>query len=376
LTDRLVRSLVPEIGRAVPVYDDRCPGLRVAVFPSGQRSWQFIYGHGGRARWLTLGSATLIPVAEARKLAAAAALAVAQGRDPQAEKRGERRAGTFGELCELYLETHAKRRNRSWRQGDRLIRANALPSLGRKKANSITRGDVRLVLARLDDRPATANQTLAAISAVFSWAIGEEVGGVAANPCARIARHEARSRERVLADGELRSIWHEFDPALKLILLTGQRPGEVFSMRRQDIVDGFWHLSGQPTEDGSWPGTKNSRDHRVWLSEPALGLVEAHLADRLRRRSEERLRKLWTRLGIEKVRPHDLRRTCLTTITRLGFSRDAMDRISNHRGGGVRDTYDRYGYENEDRAIMAAVARHIVSIVEGRTEGGNVVQLR
>ena len=60
-------------------------------------------------------------------------------------------------------------------------------------------------------------------------------------------------------------------------------------------------------------------------------------------------------------------------ITRLGFSRDAMDRISNHKDGRVRDVYDRHGYEREDTAIMAAVARHITGIVEG-TAANNVVR--
>jgi hypothetical protein len=70
-------------------------------------------------------------------------------------------------------------------------------------------------------------------------------------------------------------------------------------------------------------------------------------------------------LGIERVTPHDLRRTFLTWITRLGFGRDAMDRLANHRTSTVTDVYDRHGYQEEDRRIMAAVARHVLSLVEG-----------
>ena len=47
---------------------------------------------------------------------------------------------------------------------------------------------------------------------------------------------------------------------------------------------------------------------------------------------------------MEKATPHDLRRTCLSTITKLEFGRDAMDRIANHRKGGITDVYDRHGY--------------------------------
>ena len=145
-------------------------------------------------------------------------------------------------------------------------------------------------------------------------------------------------------------------------------------MQADHIVDGFWQLPGRPA--GAWPGTKNGRDHRVALSEAAQGLVELHFA---KRRSAQvsglLLKRLVAEFGIEKVTPHDLRRTCLTTITKLRFGRDAMDRIANHKKGGITDVYDRHGYETEDRRIMAAVARHILALVEGCGKS-NVVTLR
>ena len=91
--------------------------------------------------------------------------------------------------------------------------------------------------------------------------------------------------------------------------------------------------------------------------------------------SSLRLKKLTAELGIAHVTPHDCRRTCLTWITRLKFGRDAMDRIANHRKGGVTDVYDRHGYEAEDKRIMAAIARHVAALVEGASES-NVVALR
>jgi len=70
-------------------------------------------------------------------------------------------------------------------------------------------------------------------------------------------------------------------------------------------------------------------------------------------------------LRIKRVTPHDLRRTCLTWITRFDFGRDAMDRIANHKTSKVTDVYDRHSYAEEDKRIMAAVVRHAVSLVEG-----------
>ena len=52
-----------------------------------------------------------------------------------------------------------------------------------------------------------------------------------------------------------------------------------------------------------------------------------------------------------------------------------MDRVANHRTGSVTDVYDRHGYEADDRRIMAAVARHVIGLVEAE-ETSNVVALR
>ncbi len=84
--------------------------------------------------------------------------------------------------------------------------------------------------------------------------------------------------------------------------------------------------------------------------------------------------RLVVELGLERATPHDLRRTCLTWITRLGFGRDAMDRIANHKTNLVRDVYDRHSYVDEDKRVMNAIARHILSIIEPM-ETSNVVQL-
>src|SRR4029077_7471007 len=161
-----------------------------------------------------------------------------------AEKKAQRGAGTFGELHARYLEEHAKRRNKSWPQADALIRRNIMPRWGKLDASTITRGDVKAMMARIE-APSVANQVLAACSAVFTWGIGEDI--VSANPCRGVARTAAKSRERVLADSQIPLFGAAFEDAglivgsaLKMILLTGQRPGEVAHMRREHIKDGWW----------------------------------------------------------------------------------------------------------------------------------------
>src|SRR5262249_51266000 len=128
-----------------------------------------------------------------------------------------------------------------------------------------------------------ANQTLAAASAIFSWAIKQEI--VTVNPCRGVERNETKSRERVLSDTEIPLFWSAFDDtglvrssALKVLLLSGQRPGEVAHMRLEHIADGWWTMPGIPDPKLGWPGTKNAATHRVWLPTAAQEII-AELTD-------------------------------------------------------------------------------------------------
>jgi integrase len=384
LTELYVRKAKPE-ATAYLVWDTLQRGLALQVQPTGAKAWKAIYSFHGRPRWLTLGKADAIGLSDARILAGEAMLAVARGKDPAADKRAERGAGTFAELAETYL-AHAKRKNKSWQQGERLVRLYALPRWDKLQAANITRADVKAMLARIE-APIMQNQVLASVSAVFTWAVAQEI--LPSNPCKLIERNKTRDRERILSPSELPRFWSAFDAAglagaaLKAVLLLGQRPGEVRHMRREHLVDGWWEMPGEPVPSLGWPGTKNGASHRVWLPEPVraiiasdatTGFVFAGRHGRPIPALDASMRDICGALGItDLARPHDLRRTHGTAITRLSFGRDAMNRIQNHREGGIADIYDQHGYEAENKRIMEAVAAHIVMLAEGRASSEGVV---
>ena len=97
-TELFVRKLKPK-ATAFVVWDLHQRGLAIRVQPTGRKTWKCIYARHGRTRWLHLGGADAIGLADARTLAAEAMLAVARGKDPAAEKKAERGAGTFAELA-------------------------------------------------------------------------------------------------------------------------------------------------------------------------------------------------------------------------------------------------------------------------------------
>src|SRR6516225_9928796 len=126
--------------------------------------------------------------------------------------------------------------------------------------------------------------------------------------------------------------------------------------------------SGKLSEAPDGPGTKNGQSHRVWLPEPAqllLSSAKTITASKL----DPVMRSICAELGIaDKVTPHDLRRTHGTKVTALGFGRDAMNRVQNHREGGISSVYDRHGYSEENKRIMETVATAIMALAEGRSD--------
>ncbi len=80
--------------------------------------------------------------------------------------------------------------------------------------------------------------------------------------------------------------------------------------------------------------------------------------------------------GLAGLAPHDLRRTCGTAITRLGFGRHVMDRVLNHvKRSNIGAVYDRYEYLPEKRAALTAWSAEIQRLL-GRDPTQDVVPIR
>ena len=372
LTEAFIKTVRPDPDRVVVIWDTQQRGLALAVQPSGYRAWKCVYTIRGRGpRWYTIGNA--ISLADARRLAGKIMVAVAEGGDPHADRLALRGRGSFAQVAERYVEEHARKRNKSWQQANALVARYLLPRWAKLDIGSIRRADIKAAISPLAATPVLANQVLAAASAIFSWAVRQEI--VAANPCAGVERNATASRERVLSDAEIAAFWPHLSTPLKIVLLTGQRPGEVAHLNRAHVVDDrWWAMPGTPDPRTSWPGTKNAQPHRVWLSEPVRNLLPDLLAASARTsQMQYNMRAICDELGVrDKVTPHDLRRTFCSKVTALGFGRDAMNRVTNHKDGGIADVYDRHRYADENKTILETVAQHIVAIAEGQT---NVVAL-
>jgi integrase len=379
ITEMTLQKARATDGRVLLIWDRVAPGLVLAVQPSGHKAFRFFYSVRGKARWVHLG---LIYISDARRLGFKLRAAIAEGRDPALERQSANSI-TFADLAARYLEV-SKKKNKSWKQADALVKKYLIPRWGKRDAKSITSADVSLMMSKIK-APISANQTIAAASAIFVWAMKPTQGLVIANPTKGIERNPTTARERTLSDSEIVSFWTEFerlDPircaALKTLLLTGQRKSEVACMRWEHVKDGWWDLPGKAVPALGWPGTKNGYSHKVWLPKAAQDIIDSlpitngFVFGKPVTGLDAAMRDICKRLDCERATPHDLRRTHGTTITGLGFGTDAMNRIQNHREGGITSVYDRHDYAPENKKIMERVAQHIVAIAAGR-EDDNVV---
>jgi integrase len=375
----LIERLKP---KATPylIWDKQQHGLVIRVEPSGYASFKVIYSRHGRPRWYSIGRVDAINLAKARELAADVMYKVAKGDDPQADRKAERSSGTFEELAIQYRD-HAKKKNKSWKQADNLVNKHLVPRWGKLLAADIVRSDVKSLLAKIE-RPILSNQILASASAVFTWAIREELSGVKINPCSKIDRNDTKTAksDRILSDSELPKFWAAFDSvglvegsALKMILLTGQRPGEVAHLRTEHTADGWWSMPGAPVAKLDWPGTKNKQSHKVFLPLAAQAIIAdlgstggmVFAGPRGKAVSLTKpMRTICQALGAERATPHDLRRTHSSAVAKL-FGRDAMHRITNHKEGGVGDIYDAAEYADRNQTIMEAIANKFLSLIDG-----------
>jgi integrase len=394
LTDPAVRALSAPKGQRLVVYDAKARGLCLRV-TARTKSWSFLYRPEGstRQRRFTLGDYPAWSLAAAREKTLALRMAVQDGQDPVADRKQRREALTVAAMIERFI-AKAKTTLRSWDAYEKLFRRNVVPAIGYRPAGQVTRAEIANMLDRIAARaPAVANGVHSALSSVFGWAVSE--GLVAGNPVRGLRRrHTAPARDRVLSDDELIAFWkatEEIAPAyrdaLRLVLLTGQRPGEVAGMQNEevDLANAIWRLP--PSR------TKNKRPHLVPLTGEALALVSRLKqqcetgplirTSRGRQANNIALAKAFGGLrgdglfGDGKTTPHDLRRTAATLMGRLDIDQMTIARVLNHasttKATVTGSTYDRHSYEPQMRRALQALDTEVTRILHGKERLDNVL---
>jgi integrase len=438
--DQAVPGTHPTTGKAVDAFlwDTGMKGFGLKVTPAGAKVYLVQYRIGGRGtptKRVTIGQHGAMgengkswTPETARRKATAILGAVADGKDPAAEKRAKRQPvaepDTFAKLAERFLEHgRTKRGGRELRASTREEYRRALidyaADLGKRSVRSIRRGDIAdLIETVAAERGTTsAMRTRAALSRFFGWLIARDK--VDANPVTGTEGYAVERRKRVMTDDELHVIWQataeridDFNMIVRLCLWTGTRRSEPGGMADSEL--GHVETGGFSGEVWTVPGTR-TKNHRP-LALPLPRQARAALAtwDRIegkdklfgRVRTEkkdtgfqgwsdakadldERIARLRAeqRIGRElregedtsdedALQPwilHDLRRTVETRMAPLGIRKEIVNRVLNHAQGPITETYDLYDYLPEKAAALQAWADKLEQVVEPRED--NVVPM-
>jgi len=410
ITKSQVEAAVPVSGRDIWLWDGEAKGFGLRVRPSGRKVYIVEYrpGAGGRSapkRRHTIGAhgspwTPDMARNEARRILAL----VSQGKDPSAERAAARKrdGDTVDDFMALFIDKYARKRQKSWRETERVFRHDVSPAIGRKLLGEVTRQDIVHLLDDIAERgPVMANRTLAYTRRFFNWCI--ERGYTSDNPCAALKPFGTNgSRERVLSDDELAEVWLAAEQCntvwssiLKLLILTGQRRAEVGEMRWAEIdLDArTWTLPAERT--------KNKRSHEVPLTESVVNIItdippleydggggfmrESTLVFTTTgktpfsgySRAKETLDRKILEIRIsdnpdakamEGWTLHDLRRTVVTGMARLGVHPHIADALLNHKEGiirGVAAVYNRHAYLEERRDALEQWEQHVLEAVCG-----------
>jgi integrase len=409
-TDKYIFNLKPQ----VKMYQQReGDGFGIRVLPSGLKIWVFTYTFDGKRRQMNLGSYPDKKLADARTDYAAAFSILHDKnnpRDPQEQRdqkhdtkrleREERRlAPTVKTLITEYINKHAKPTKRSWYEDERILNKDALVAWGDIKVADIKKRDIILLLQSIIERgsPGSANNNFKIIRKMFRFAVQQDI--IAHSPCDGVVMPAPLNRgDRVLSESEIKILWKNLDTcnvsprirsAIRLILVTAQRPGEVIGMHTSEIDGKWWTIPAERS--------KNKKAHRVFLTDTALDLIgELKVFDTETQSMQPKgfifpctnLKKTQAmarlsisqvvsrnlavpvmvnnqpvfdkagnpvtenKLGVADFTPHDLRRSAATLMSEIGFMDEIIDAVLNHTKQGIIRTYNLNRYDKEKQSAL------------------------
>lgn len=415
LTKRTVEAAPAPPGSDYFLWDTELPGFGLRITEHAgvvRRAYCFGYRREGSARWrrLTIGAHGKLTAEEARTAAKRLAARVLAGEDPAEARRLERAQQSVRELGRVYLEdVKAQRKASTAAEYRRLWAKHVLPALGGKAVREVTPVDVRRLHRKLQETPYQANRVLALLGAFFSFAEQEGARATHDNPTRRVTPYPERPRERFLSAAEVARLGEALaraereglppapslrrpppakrpqnrpksadapqpaNPlavaALRLLLLTGCREGEILTLRWDavDLERGFLRLADTKTGPNVRP----------------LGAAAAELIARLPRHQRSPyvfpglrpsaplrdLKRLWYAVrhaaGLPELRVHDLRHSFAAVSATGGDSLLVTRALLGHRDIA---TTQRYAHLADDpvRAAADRAAGSLAAWLEGK----------
>ena len=364
-------------------WDAGLPGFGVKVTPRSRKVFVVLYrigGAGSRLRKYTIGPYGRVTLQMARAEAQKVLAARLEGRDPATEKRESKRrmtADRVDDLIEVFIVQHVSK-TRKAAEISRLLRREVVSRWGNRCVHAIGKRDIVELASEIAQRgtPMAANTLLKVIKTFLNWCVGRAV--IDASPAEGVPLPGKEiARDRVLTNNELvsviraaRQIGGAYGGIVEMLVLTGQRREEVAQMVGDEIDfnSRTWTLPGSRT--------KNGKPHIVHLSEACIKLIKRASRSgsyvfsisgaRPFQNFTNAKRVLDELSGVTGWRLHDLRRTCVSGMARLGVPPHVADKILNHQSGtisGVAAVYQRHDFLAERKLALERWGLYIETLV-------------
>ena len=340
-----------EADRDTVYWDSELLGFGVRVYPTGRKVYVVQTRAGGKdGKRVTIGRHGVITPEEARRRAAHIISRIKAGVDPVPEPlAAEANGPTVAELAATYLEevVAVRLKPASAYSYRKTIEKHILPVLGRRRALSLDHAAVSAFHHSLIATPAAANRAVEMLFRIYRAAEERETIPEGSNPCGQVAMNRQRRHERFLTDGEFRRLGRVLDEAeagggaeahaavaIRLLLLTGCRKGEVLKLRWDDVDLAAREMRLRDSKTGPRTVQLSPAAAEVLLRAPRVA-GNPHVVPGMRPGSRmgdlqhpwERIRK---RAGLEDLRLHDCRHSFASRALALGESLPTIGRLLGH----------------------------------------------
>lgn len=365
LTDLTIRSLSAET--RLDFWDTKLPAFGVRV---GPHSKTFIVKVGNVRK--SVGTYPEMSLADARKRAMAV----------KAEKPKLHDQTTFQQAYEAFKTFHVAQKKKNTRNSYlRMIDGYYLPQFKLRPLDSITHRQIAAITDDLIDKPGECRHVIAVGRMFFKFCVRRRYIGASPMDGMQLPKHTPR--DRVLTDAEIKAIWNAtgdgkiFSNIVRLLLLTGQRRGEIAQLQTSWLKENEIILPKEVT--------KNGREHCF----PIGSMVTSILKSQTPSVSEKAATFLFLARGTtsssfngwmksklaldKKLGPdfapwtlHDCRRTFATNMAKLGVRLEVTEKLLNHVSGstgGIVGVYMKYNFETEMADAIGRWEQKLAAIV-------------
>ena len=378
ISRRTVEAL--EVDRDTIFWDRELPGFGVRVHPTGRKIYVAqTRADGKAAKRVTVGPHGAITAEEGRRRAAMIIARIKAGEEPVPEPLAVKLAEgpTVADIAERYLEEHVAVRCKPRTESMyRLVVANYIvPRLGKRPALAVGHKEVTELHHALSAKPIMANHVVDTLSRIYNAA--EDRGQIpeASNPCRQVVKYRERKRERFLTDEEFRRLGRVLDEAetckgvsvhavaaMRLLLLTGCRKGEILNLRWDQVDLEAGELRLPDTKTGPRTITLSPEATTVLSRIVRLPDNPFVIPGKIKGKAMRNLNDPWDivceRAGLEDMRLHDCRHSYASRALALGESLPMIGRLLGHT---QVETTARYAHLAQD-SVRDAAERVAVSI--------------